>query len=181
MATSTSQRFGIWVIAIVLTVGTLAGFIAMIIAPQNEANDQLQQQQDLAQSVKDQWKANEPLKGYEASSFDPAKVTKLDVEVLKKGTGKTAEDTSTVSANYFGWNSEGLIFDSTNRDGTQTPIDFGLDQVISGWTEGLSGQKAGSVVRLTIPADMAYGEDTGTFTGRPTGPLKFVVILEEVK
>ncbi len=181
MSTTNSQRFGIWVIAIVLTVGTLAGFIAMIIAPQNEATDALNEQQALEQSVMDEWKKNTPLKGYEASKFDADSVTKLKVETLKKGSGKTAKETSTVTANYFGWNSDGLIFDSTNKNGEQNPIDFPLDQVISGWTEGLTGVKAGSTVRLTIPADMAYGEDTGQFTGRPTGPLMFVVEVKKVK
>ena len=45
MATSTAQRTGIWIIAVVLTIGTIAGFIAMILAPQNEANDIARTQQ----------------------------------------------------------------------------------------------------------------------------------------
>ena len=44
MATRKSQRIAIWVIAGVLVVGTLAGFIAMMVAPGNEAKDQAELQ-----------------------------------------------------------------------------------------------------------------------------------------
>lgn len=187
MATKTSQRVFIWVIAIVMTVGTIAGFIAMMLAPGNqkidEAAAQKEQEKYLAEVKKQQEeykKTLKPLDGYETTSFDPSSVSELKVEVLKEGDGAVAKADSTVNANYFGWTSDGKIFDSTNKNSTTTPIDFGLDQVIKGWTEGLTGIKAGSVVKLTIPADKAYGSvDTGT--GQPTGPLVFIVELVAVK
>lgn len=184
MSTTTSQRFGIWVIAIVLTIGTLAGFVAMILAPQNDAKDQQKSQEEYLTAMKKQQeeaaKANRPLDGYKAEEFDASTVKALKVEVLKEGTGKKATATSTVTANYFGWGSNGEIFDSTNKSGDVTPAAFGLNQVIAGWTEGLTGIKEGSVVRLTIPSDKAYG-DTDTGTGQPVGPLKFIVELKKVK
>lgn len=187
MATKTSQRVFIWVIAIVMTVGTIAGFIAMMLAPTNQKIDdaaaQRQQEEYLAQIKKQQEeyrKTLKPLEGYEATSFDASAVSELKIEVLKEGDGTAAKSDSTVNANYFGWTSDGKIFDSTNKNGTTTPIDFGLDQVIKGWTEGLTGVKAGSVVKLTIPADKAYGSvDNGT--GQPTGPLVFIVEIVAVK
>lgn len=184
MATTNSQRFGIWVIAIVLTVGTIAGFVAMIIAPQNDAADQANAQEEYLAALRKQQeeakKANRPLDGYKASEFNPDSVKTLKVEVLKEGDGKEAKATSTVTANYFGWDQSGEIFDSTNKDGTVTPIDFSLEQVIEGWTKGLTGVKQGSVVRLSIPAEQAYGsEDNGS--GQPVGPLKFVVELKKVQ
>lgn len=183
MATSTAQRVGIWVIAVALIVGTLAGFIAMILAPQNEATDAAKQQEEYERMLKEyqeeQQKANRPLDGYKTDTFDADQVSELKVEVLKQGSGETLKADSKISANYFGWTADGKIFDSTNKNGTVTPAEFGLDGVIEGWTEGLTGQKVGSVVRLTIPADKAYGS-TDDGTGRPVGPLKFVVEIKEL-
>ena len=122
----------------------------------------------------------EPLTGYEATPFDKAAVTELKVEVLKQGDGPAATEQSTVNANYFGWTSDGKIFDSTNSGGTASPVAFPLNQVIEGWTKGLSGVKQGSVVKLIIPGDMAYG-NTDDGSGRPFGPLAFIVELKEVK
>ena len=180
MSTSKSQRFGIWVIAIVLAIGTLAGFAAMILTPSNDASDQKKAQEAYQKQVEEAAKANKPLKGYSATAFDANSVKKLKVETLKQGTGKAAKADSTVTANYFGWDASGKIFDSTNKNGTTTPIDFGLSQVITGWTEGLTGVKEGSTVKLTIPADKAYG-NTDQGNGQPVGPLVFVVELKKVK
>ncbi len=141
---------------------------------QQQALDQIKKQQE-AQAM------NEPLTGFEATPFDKAGVTELKVETLKEGDGTAATAASTVNANYFGWTSDGKIFDSSQKNGTATPISFPLSGVISGWTEGLTGVKAGSTVKLTIPADKAYG-----VTGSPPAiganePLVFIVELKEVK
>jgi FKBP-type peptidyl-prolyl cis-trans isomerase FkpA len=184
MATSTAQRTGIWIIAIVLTIGTVAGFIAMILAPQNEATDAERQQAEYEQMMKEyqaeQQKANQPLDGYAAEPFDAASVTDLKVETLKEGTGEQLADDATISANYFGWTSDGKIFDSSKKSGTTTPIEFSLNGVIAGWKEGLTGVKVGSTVKLTIPADKAYGS-TDDGSGRPVGPLQFIVEIKEKK
>jgi len=184
MATSTAQRAGIGVIAIVLTVGTLAGFIAMIIAPQNEAADAARQEKEFAKLMKEQQeaqqKASEPLDGYNAEAFDADSVKELKVDTLVEGTGEPLKADSTISANYFGWTSDGKIFDSTKKSGTVTPAEFGLQGVIPGWTKGLTGVKVGSTVKLTIPADMAYGS-TDDGMGRPVGPLQFIVEVKELK
>ncbi len=138
------------------------------------------QQQIQEQQQKEASMPKEPLPGYESSSFDPASVTELKVETLKQGEGAAATKESTVTANYFGWTSDGNIFDSSNKGGTVTPIAFPLNKVIPGWTEGLNGVKQGSVVKLTIPGEQAYG-NTDNGDGRPFGPLVFIVELTEVK
>lgn len=125
-------------------------------------------------------KSYKPLNGYAAAAFDKASVTELKTETLVQGEGEEVKADSTINANYFGWGADGQIFDSTNKDGTTTPIDFNLAQVIKGWTEGLTGVKIGSTVKLTIPADKAYG-DVDTGTGQPTGPLMFIVEVKEIK
>ncbi len=181
MATTTAQRAGIWIIAVVLIVGTLAGFLAMVLAPKNQAATAEQQQKEYEKMLKEyqeqQAKSNKPLEGYSADAFNPDEVKELKVDVLKQGDGEVLAADSKISANYFGWTSDGKIFDSTNKDGTVTPAEFGLDGVIKGWTEGLTGQKVGSVVKLTIPADKAYGS-TDDGSGRPVGPLMFVVEIK---
>lgn len=188
MATSKSQRIGIWIIVVFFTVSTFAMFIAMILQPSNDATDAATQQQeyekqlaDYKKQMEEARKLNRPLDGYEATAFDNASVSELQVETLVQGEGAEVKADSTISANYFGWTFDGNIFDSTKKEGKDAaPIEFPLNKVIKGWTEGLTGVKVGSVVRLTIPADKAYGDkDTGM--GQPFGPLKFIVEVKELK
>ncbi|WP_181149824.1 FKBP-type peptidyl-prolyl cis-trans isomerase [Arthrobacter sp. MYb227] len=106
--------------------------------------------------------------------------TGLVVDVLKEGTGKAAEANSDVVANYSGvrWE-DGKAFDASYDRGEPTP--FNLQQVIAGWTQGLTGLKAGTEVMLTVPGDLAYGVDEATAGSRPAGTLVFFVELKEVK
>lgn len=188
MATKRSQRIGIWVIAVVMVVGTLGSFFVVILANDNAKLDQDQQtkmlaeyQEQMKKSQEEAAKANRPLDGYEATPFDAASVTELKSENLVEGTGAELKADSGMTINYFGWTADGKIFDSTNKNGTTTPTDqLKLNAVIEGWKEGLVGKKAGSVVKLTIPADKAYG-DTDTGMGQPVGPLVFIVDIKEVK
>lgn len=188
MATSKSQRIGIWIIVVFLVVGTLGGFLAMILQPSNDAADAAKQQAEyekqLAEFTKQQEearKANRPLDGYEATPFDKASVTELQVETLVQGEGAEVKADSTILANYFGWTFDGKIFDSTKKEGKEVaPVEFPLTGVITGWTEGLTGVKVGSIVRLTIPADKAYGDKDNGY-GNPYGPLKFIVEVKELK
>lgn len=183
MATRTSQRVGIWIIAIVMTVGTLGAFFLPILVNDNASKEAEQQQQALdlyKKQLAEQQKSNAPLPGYEATPFNKTDISSLTKEIIKEGSGAEATPASKVTANYFGWTSDGTIFDTTNKDGSVTPVDFPLDQVIKGWTEGLSGLKEGTVVKLLIPADKAYGAQ-GNSTIGPNEPLAFVVELVKVQ
>jgi peptidylprolyl isomerase len=109
-----------------------------------------------------------------------AKKTKtgLKYNVLTKGTGKdhpTAE--SRVSVHYSGWTKDGKMFDSSIVRGR--PASFGLNRVISGWTEGLQLMVEGEKTRFWIPADLAYG-DPPKRPGAPAGDLVFDVELLKV-
>ncbi|GER22093.1 peptidylprolyl isomerase [Zafaria cholistanensis] len=108
----------------------------------------------------------------------------LAVKVLKEGDGKVLAADSTVTVDYVGvqWadgpnHKAGEAFDSSYETGQ--PATFGLGQVIAGWTKGLTGQKVGSTVLLTIPASMAYGDDGSS--GGPTGTLVFVVDIKSAE
>lgn len=100
----------------------------------------------------------------------------LTVQVLTEGTGAVLAATDSISALYTGWTwSDGKKFDSAYDRGEAAT--FGLQQVIPGWTQGLTGQKVGSTVLLSIPTDLAYGESAAA-QGSPAGPLVFVVKIE---
>ena len=182
-STSKMQKIVIWFIIIAMTIGSLGAYFVVIIENDNQKLEQEKTAKAQAEAQKQQEeeakKVKEPLDGYTAEAFDKAAVTSLVKEDLKLGDGKTASKKSTVKVNYFGWTSDGTIFDSSKKDGVATPIEFPLSGVIVGWTEGLDGAKAGGVRKLTIPADKAYGDNPQN--GAPAGPLVFIVQVLEVK
>jgi FKBP-type peptidyl-prolyl cis-trans isomerase len=186
MATSNSQRIGIWIIAGVLLVGTLGSFVAMMLAPANQQIDAVEQEKQLAEyqqqqeaAAAERAKTVEPLDGYVAAAFDPASVTELKKEVLVQGSGEAVKTTDTINVSYFGWLSDGRIFDSSKRSGTNTPIDLPLNGVIAGWTEGLKDEKVGSTVKLTIPADKAYGSQASGIIPA-NAPLVFILTINSI-
>ena len=65
----------------------------------------------------------------------------LQYQVLKEGSGKTPKATSRVKVNYEGRLLDGTVFDSSIA--RNHPVDFQLNQVIAGWTEGLQTMKEG--------------------------------------
>lgn len=185
-STSKAQKIGIWFIIVAMTVGSIGAYFIVIVENDNQKREAAVQAelQKTAQKQQEEEakKVKEPLDGYSAEAFDKAAVTELKVETLKAGEGKAASKKSTVSANYFGWTSDGNIFDSSKKDGVTTPVSFPLNQVISGWTEGLTGVKEGSVVKLTIPGAKAYGANGAPQAGiGPNEPLVFIVELKSVK
>jgi FKBP-type peptidyl-prolyl cis-trans isomerase len=95
---------------------------------------------------------------------------------LRRGEGTTKPTTSSrVSAHYTGWTTDGKKFDSSRDRGE--PIDFGLSQVIKGWTEALQLMVVGDEIRVWIPVELAYQNKPG----RPAGMLVFDIELLDVK
>jgi len=85
--------------------------------------------------------------------------TALSITVLRTGRGPAAQAGDTVYIDYTGIRSEnGQVFDNSYDRGN--PLDFVLGQgnVIDGWDRGLIGAQAGALIRLDIPADLAYGD-----------------------
>src|SRR5690606_2851473 len=96
----------------------------------------------------------------------------------KEGTGKTPKETDKVEVHYHGTLTSGEVFDSSKDRGKT--IEFPLNRVIKGWTEGLQLIKEGGQIRLVIPSELAYGEQ-GAPPKIPGGAtLKFEVELFEV-
>lgn len=105
--------------------------------------------------------------------------TGLRYKVVKAGEGAKPTAKSTVSCRYHGTLADGRVFDSTRNRGNQ-PVSFGLGEVIPGWTEGLQLIAKGGVIKLWIPANLAYGEqDSGPIPGGSV--LEFEVELLDVK
>ncbi|WP_201534025.1 FKBP-type peptidyl-prolyl cis-trans isomerase [Psychrobacter ciconiae] len=101
----------------------------------------------------------------------------LQYKAIKEGTGKSPKATDVVEVNYEGKLIDGTVFDSSYERGE--PIEFPLNQVIAGWTEGLQLMKEGGKYEFFIPSDLAYGE-AGNAGIEPNSTLIFTVELLKV-
>ena len=79
----------------------------------------------------------------------------LQYKIEKEGTGEYPTAESTVTAHYKGTLIDGREFDSSYKRGK--PIDFPLNGVIKGWTEGIPKVREGGKIKLFIPYNLAYG------------------------
>ncbi|WNH09158.1 FKBP-type peptidyl-prolyl cis-trans isomerase [Thalassobellus suaedae] len=99
----------------------------------------------------------------------------LQYIVEKQGAGDKPTAASTVKVHYHGTLTDGTVFDSSVDRGT--PAQFGVSQVIPGWTEGLQLMAVGSKYKFFIPQGLAYGA-----TPRPGGAIKpFMPLVFEVE
>ena len=98
----------------------------------------------------------------------------LAYQILKEGSGPKPNIDSTVEVHYSGRLLDGIEFDSSVKRGV--PVQFGVTQVIPGWTEVLQLMPEGSKWEVYIPADLAYGPE-GTGPIGPNQDLLFEVEL----
>lgn len=102
----------------------------------------------------------------------------LQYKVITPGSGPSPKATSTVKVHYRGTLIDGTEFDSSYKRGQ--PAEFGVGQVIKGWTEALQLMKKGAKYQLTIPSELAYGErNSGTIPANSV--LNFEVELLDFK
>ena len=102
----------------------------------------------------------------------------LQYEVLKMGKGPKPTAESTVKVDYEGRLIDGTVFDSSYERGE--PIEFPLNGVIKGWTEGLQLMPVGSKFRFYIPQELGYGaQAAGSIP--PYSTLIFDVELHAIK
>lgn len=99
----------------------------------------------------------------------------LQYEILINTEGLKPTPTAKVRVHYHGTTPNGDVFDSS-RDRNQ-PAEFGLNQVIRGWTEGLQLMSEGSKYKFYIPQELAYGANPSGDIIKPFMPLVFEVEL----
>lgn len=99
----------------------------------------------------------------------------LVVKTVIKGNGPEVKASQTVLAHYVGkiWGTD-KQFDSSWERGQ--PATFALNQVVKGWSQGLTGVPVGSRVLISIPPSLGYGKEGNKQGGiKGTDTLVFVV------
>ncbi|GAA3563629.1 FKBP-type peptidyl-prolyl cis-trans isomerase [Snuella lapsa] len=102
----------------------------------------------------------------------------LQYIVLKEGDGEKPEAASKVKVHYHGTLIDGTVFDSSVDRGE--PSQFGVGQVIKGWTEGLQLMSVGSKYKFFVPQELAYGYQQRGAKIKPFSTLIFEVELLEI-
>lgn len=195
MATPKSQRIGIWIIAIVMVIGTIGSFAVMVLASQNSNVDQ-SRIKELSEQYKKDYEAYQAKVNAQATElsgkyfaefnhyagrptkFDRDSVKSLEKNDIKVGDGAVLGKDATFTAYYIGWTPDGKVFDSSIDGGTlKAPFSAAPGGVIKGWTKGVEGMKVGGVRELTIPSDDAYGEKGSGESIPPNTSLKFIIMV----
>jgi peptidylprolyl isomerase len=105
----------------------------------------------------------------------------LVVEDIVEGEGEPAEEGDQVTVQYVGVDyATGEQFDASWDSGQPFPFELGGGQVIPGWDEGVEGMREGGRRQLTIPPDLAYGEQGSPPAIGPNATLVFVVDLVSI-
>lgn len=121
------------------------------------------------------------LEGTKLEGFEPInQVEQLVIKDTEVGQGAEVVPGATITAHYTGaLCADGTIFQSSLDN--HKPITFGLDQVISGWREGVPGMKVGGKRRLIIPSEMAYGSHSPAKNIPKNSDLVFDIELIDLK
>ena len=157
--------------AMVITVALLAGFALAGCGAQPEVTPQ--------ESVEPAQEESTPQAPAQGSVYED--VTELKIEDTEEGTGVEAKSGDTVSVHYSGFLTDGSPFDSSLASGQPFEFTLGAGEVISGWDQGVAGMKVGGKRLLTIPPDMAYGDQGAGGVIPPGATLVFEVELLEIK
>ena len=102
----------------------------------------------------------------------------LQYEVMTAAEGDKPKATDIVKVHYKGTLLDGTTFDSSYERGE--PAQFGLNQVIPGWTEGVQLMNVGSKYRFVIPSELAYGSRGAGASIGPSETLVYEVELIEI-
>ena len=161
----------------------------MILANENQNNEQEQLQKEYQELLEQQQKETTELsatyfdefKQYESrpADFDASTVGEsVTFTDVKEGDGETiTEGFNSYRAYYMGWNPTGTVFDSSiSGESLKAPLDLSQMTLIPGWYDGVEGMKIGGVREVTIPAGLAYGETGSGEDIPPNTPIKFLIM-----
>lgn len=135
------------------------------------------------------WETTKPAPKVSATAGPPKQSTKvvttksgLKYEDLVVGTGPSPKAGQTVVVKYVGTLLDGTKFDASADHGDGTfPFAIGEGQVIPGWDEGVISMKVGGKRKLTVPPNLAYGENSPTPAIPPNSTLVFTVELVSIQ
>ncbi len=115
-------------------------------------------------------------------------VNTMEIVDLQPGPGAAIAAGQTAVMQYTGWlyetsapDKKGKEFDSSSKGGQPFRFVLGGGQVIKGWDQGVLGMKVGGRRRLTIPADLAYGDAGAGGVIPPGATLVFDVELVAIE
>lgn len=186
--TKLRERIFYGLIGIVMLVSTFGLYIMMAM----DTKDKTDQNAEMAafQQKYNKWKAHmdgvaeelsaqyyPELKEYESypKEYNPESIKELGKLDLKIGDGEEVTADTKYRAYYIGWLSDGEVFDGSFEGGSlKNPIESG--SFIEGWNQGVLGMKIGGIRELSIPSDLAYGEE-GQGSIPANSPLKFIIKL----
>src|SRR5215831_9728670 len=101
----------------------------------------------------------------------------MKIEKILTGKGASPKQGETVTVHYTGWLTNGTKFDSSVDRGEPFAFVLGAGDVIQGWDDGVAKMRIGDKVRLTIPPELAYGEQGFPGAIPPNATLIFEVEL----
>ena len=82
----------------------------------------------------------------------------LVIDDTEVGSGEEIMPGDFVTMHYTGRLEDGTVFDSSVERNQPFEFQVGVGQVIQGWEQGVPGMRVGGKRTLTIPADLAYGQ-----------------------
>jgi len=197
LKTSLRQRIGIIIVAVILIGSTIALYMGIVLGYNSGSASTAQnaEKQELFDKLFEEYQDKVSVQAAEFSAihfdtflphkarvkaFNAAAITSVTHTDLKVGTGaEVTEEFYDYSAYYIGWLSDETIFDSSFNDPANptallSPLAGG--QMIEGWNIGIIGMKLGGIREISIPAELAYGDqERGSIP--PNSPLKFVIML----